>query len=70
MSEILKPCWSNRFASVLSKAVNFYSTGENGGDEVLELAADNDVGILTGVICMHPFWDGKPTLTKGTIYLT
>ena len=58
--------WPGRFANVLSKAVNFYSAGENGGDEVLELAADNDVGILTGVTSSfaHHAWH-KQELFKG-----
>ena len=59
--------WPGRFANVLSKAVNFYSAGENGGDEVLELAADNDVGILTGVTSSfaHHAWH-KQELFKAT----
>ena len=58
--------WTGRFANVLSKAVNFYSAGENGGDEVLELAADNDVGILTGITSSfaHHAWH-KQELFKG-----
>ena len=38
--------WPGRFAKALPVAVNFHSTG----DEVLELAPDNDVGVLTGVL--------------------
>ena len=58
--------WPGRFANVLDKAVNFYSSGENGGDEVLELAADNDVGILTGITSSlaHHSWH-KQELFKG-----
>ena len=58
--------WPNRFANVLGTAVNFYSSGENGGDEVLELAADNDVGILTGITSSlaHHSWH-KQELFKG-----
>ena len=36
--------WPGRFANVVPSIVNFYSSG----DEVLELAADNDISILTG----------------------
>ena len=58
--------WSGHFTNVLSKAVNFYSASENGGDEVLELAADNDVGILTGITSSlaHHSWH-KQELFKG-----
>ena len=38
--------WPGWFAKALPVAVNFHSTG----DEVLELAPDNDVGVLTGVL--------------------
>lgn len=45
---------------------HFYSTSDQGGDEVLELAADNDVGILTGVTgsLAHHSWH-KQELFKG-----
>ena len=54
--------WSGRFSNVLDKAVNFYSAG----DEVLELVADNDVGILTGITSSlaHHAWH-KQELFKG-----
>ena len=54
--------WPGRFADVASIAVNFYSTG----DEVLELAADNDLNVLTGVtdsLAHHA--RHKPDLFKG-----
>ena len=41
--------WPNRFSSTLAVAVNFYSTGENGGDEVLELYNRNTIGVTTGI---------------------
>ena len=41
--------WPGRFANVAQCAVNFYSAGPDGGDEVLELLDDNDVDILTGI---------------------
>ena len=58
--------WPGRFTGVLNVAVNFYSAGDNGGDEVLELAADNDVGILTGITSSlsHHSWH-KQELFKG-----
>lgn len=58
--------WLGRFTNVLNKAVNFYSTSDQGGDEVLELAIDNDVGILTGVMSSlaHHSWH-KQELFKG-----
>jgi len=58
--------WPGRFTNVLSKAVNFYSTSDHGGDEVLELATDNDVGILTGITSSlaHHSWH-KQELFKG-----
>ncbi len=58
--------WPGRFTNVLNKAVNFYSTSDQGGDEVLELAIDNDVGILTGVMSSlaHHSWH-KQELFKG-----
>ena len=58
--------WPGRFTDVLNVAVNFYSAGDNGGDEVLELAADNDVGILTGITSSlsHHSWH-KQELFKG-----
>ena len=37
--------WPGRFSNVMQYAVNFYSTG----DEVLELATDNDLDIFTGI---------------------
>ena len=54
--------WPGRFADVASVAVNFYSTG----DEVLELAADNDINVLRRLNLM-PFdknleWDMKTNL--------
>ena len=54
--------WPGRFADVASVAVNFYSTG----DEVLELAADNDINVLTGVTdsFSHHAWH-KQELFKG-----
>ena len=54
--------WPRRFSSVLNVAVNFYSTG----DEVLELAIDNDVGIFSGVTnsLAHHSWH-KQELFKG-----
>ena len=54
--------WPGRFADVASVAVNFYSTG----DEVLELAADNDLNVLTGVTgsLSHHAWH-KQELFKG-----
>ncbi|MBQ3315403.1 MAG: alpha/beta hydrolase, partial [Kiritimatiellae bacterium] len=58
--------WPGRFTNVLNVAVNFYSAGDNGGDEVLELAADNDVDILTGITSSlsHHSWH-KQELFKG-----
>ena len=58
--------WPGRFTNVLNIAVNFYSAGDNGGDEVLELAADNDVDILTGITSSlsHHSWH-KQELFKG-----
>ena len=58
--------WPGRFTNVLSKAVNFYSTSDHGGDEVLELATDNDVEILTGITSSlaHHSWH-KQELFKG-----
>ncbi|MBQ6327614.1 MAG: alpha/beta hydrolase, partial [Kiritimatiellae bacterium] len=58
--------WPGRFTNVLNKAVNFYSTSDHGGDEVLELAVDNDVGILTGITSSlaHHSWH-KQELFKG-----
>ena len=58
--------WPGRFTNVLNKAVNFYSTSDHGGDEVLELAIDNDVGILTGITSSraHHSWH-KQELFKG-----
>lgn len=41
--------WPGRFTNAQNVAVNFYSTG----DEVLELATDNDVYIYTGI------WDSR-----------
>ena len=54
--------WSGHFANVLQYAVNFYSTG----DEVLELAVDNDIGIFTGITSSlaHHAWH-KQELFKG-----
>ena len=54
--------WPGRFTNVLNKAVNFYSTG----DEVLELAIDNDVSIFSGVTnsLPHHSWH-KQELFKG-----
>ena len=54
--------WPGRFTNVLNKAVNFYSTG----DEVLELAIDNDVSIFAGVTnsLPHHSWH-KQELFKG-----
>ena len=54
--------WPRRFSSVLNVAVNFYSTG----DEVLELAIDNDVGVFSGVTnsLAHHSWH-KQELFKG-----
>jgi hypothetical protein len=54
--------WPGRFANVIPYAVNFYSTG----DEVLELAADNDIGIFTGITSSfsHHAWH-KQELFKG-----
>lgn len=40
--------WPGRFADVAQYAVNFYSTG----DEVLELYANNNIGILDGITSM------------------
>ena len=40
--------WSGLFADVAQYAVNFYSTG----DEVLELYANNNIGILDGITSM------------------
>lgn len=56
--------WPGRFSGVLDVAVNFYSAG----DEVLELAVDNDVGILTGIgdSLAHHAWY-KQKLFKGRI---
>ena len=58
--------WTGRFTNVLNKAVNFYSTSDHGGDEVLELATDNDVGILSGITSSlaHHSWH-KQELFKG-----
>ncbi len=54
--------WPGRFANVVQYAVNFYSTG----DEVLELATDNDVSIFTGISdsLSHHSWH-KQELFKG-----
>ena len=55
--------WPGRFSNVLGYLVaDFYSLG----DEVLELAADNDVGILTGVTnsLSHHSWH-KQEMFKG-----
>lgn len=55
--------WPGRFSDVLEYvAADFYSTG----DEVLELAADNDVGIFTGITSSlaHHSWH-KQELFKG-----
>ena len=54
--------WPGRFADVASVAVNFYSTG----DEVLELAVDNDLNVFTGVTdsYSHHAWH-KQELFKG-----
>ena len=54
--------WPGRFANVIPYAVNFYSTG----DEVLELAVDNDIGIFTGITSSfaHHAWH-KQELFKG-----
>ena len=54
--------WPGLFPKALPVAVNFYSTG----DEVLELAPDNDVGVLTGVLgsLSHHSWH-KQELFKG-----
>ena len=41
--------WPGRFTGVLAVAVNFYSTGDNGGDEVLELYNKNTIGVTTGI---------------------
>jgi hypothetical protein len=59
--------WPNRFVNVASNAVNFYSSG----DEVLELATDDDIDAMTGVesfgthnrFCWH-----KQELFKGRGY--
>ena len=54
--------WPGRFTNVLSVAVNFYSMG----DEVLELAMDNDLNIFSGVTnsLAHHSWH-KQELFKG-----
>ena len=54
--------WPGRFANVIPYAVNFYSMG----DEVLELAIDNDVNIFTGITSSfaHHAWH-KQELFKG-----
>ena len=54
--------WPGRFANVTQYAVNFYSTG----DEVLELAVDNNVDVLTGITSSfaHHSWH-KQELFKG-----
>lgn len=54
--------WPGRFVNVAQYAVNFYSTG----DEVLELAVDNDVSIFTGITdsFSHHSWH-KQELFKG-----
>lgn len=54
--------WSGRFIDVSRCVVNFYSSG----DEVLELAADNNVGIFTGIggSMSHHAWH-KQELFKG-----
>ena len=54
--------WPGRFTNVLNKVVNFYSTG----DEVLELAIDNDVSIFAGITnsLPHHSWH-KQELFKG-----
>lgn len=52
--------WPGRFADVAAVAVNFYSSG----DEVLELASDNDVGVWTGSGFAHHSWH-KQELFKG-----
>ena len=41
--------WPGRFTGVLAVAINFYSTGENGGDEILELYNRNTIGVPTGI---------------------
>ena len=60
--------WPGRFADVASIAVNFYSTG----DQVLELAKNNNVGLFTGVDGLstkdHHSWH-KQELFKGRAYL-
>jgi hypothetical protein len=58
--------WPARFSGVLDVAVNFYSAGERGGDEVLELAVDNNVDVFTGITSSlsHHAWH-KQELFKG-----
>ena len=58
--------WPNRFSNVLAVAVNFYSSGENGGDEVLELYNRNTIGVTTGITNSwgHYSWH-KQELFKG-----
>ena len=41
--------WPGRFSNVARYAVNFYSAGENGGDEILQMYNRNDIGRTTGV---------------------
>lgn len=58
--------WPGRFANLLGVAVNFYSTGQNGGDEVLQLYQGNNIGRTTGMLDSlgHYSWH-KQEMFKG-----
>ena len=58
--------WPGRFINVISNTVNFYSTGDHGGDEVLELANNSNIHTLSGVSDSlgHYSWH-KQELFKG-----
>ncbi len=58
--------WPGRFANLLGAAVNFYSTGQNGGDEVLQLYQGNNLGRTTGMLDSlgHYSWH-KQEMFKG-----
>ena len=58
--------WPGRFANLIGVAVNFYSTGPNGGDEVLQLYQGNNIGRTTGMMSSlgHYSWH-KQEIFKG-----
>ena len=58
--------WPGRFANLLGVAVNFYSTGQNGGDEALQLYQGNNIGRTTGMLDSlgHYSWH-KQEMFKG-----